>query len=154
MTISTELKQEAWSQESDLPLVLVTIDHDDLLVPIRVVNNKENISSNGEEYVGYRFDITLPDSKEDATPRARLRIDNVSREIAQAIRTISSPPSVTITVVRQATPDIVEAEFTGMILKHVPYDALTVEGTLEFESLTQEPFPAYSFNPSHYGGIL
>lgn len=154
MTISTALKQDAWSQESNLPLVLLEIDHADLAVAIRVVNNKANITSNGEEYVGFPFEIFLPDSKDDAPPQAKLRIDNVSREIVEAIRSISSPPSVTIRIVRQETPDIVEAEFAGMQLRYVPFDALSVEGTLEFEDLTREPYPAYTFNPANYRGML
>lgn len=154
MTISDELKQEAWSQQSNLPLVLLEIDHDDLAEPIRVVNNKEAITSNGEEYVGFPFEIFLPDSSEDAPPRAKLRIDNVSREIGQVIRSIATAPSVTIKVIRQTTPDIIEAEFTGMKLTRVPFDALSVEGTLEFEDLSYEPFPAYTFNPANYPGIL
>src|SRR5690349_9324454 len=152
--ISEILKQEAWSQESNLPLVLLDIDHVDLPSPIRVVNNKETIISNGEEYTGFPFEIMLPSSQEDSPPQAKLRIDNVSREIGQAIRTIPTAPSVTIRIVRQETPDIVEAEFQGMILRSVTYDALSVEGVLDFEDLTREPFPALSFSPSHYPGIL
>lgn len=154
VTISETLKQEAWSQESQLPLVLLEISHDDLAASILVVNNKENITSDGDEYTGYPFEIFLPDSKDDAPPRAKLRIDNVSREIGQAIRTISSPASVTIRVIRAATPDTIEAEFVGMILTNVSYDALTVEGELEFEDLTREPFPAHTFNPANYPGVL
>ena len=154
MTITDALKQEAWSQQSNLPLILLEIDHDDLAVPIRVVNNKENITSNGDEYVGFPFEVFMPSSSEDAPPRAKLRIDNVTREIAQTIRTITSPPTVTIKVIRQTTPDTIEAEFTGMKLTQVPFDALSVEGTLEFEDLSREPFPAYTFNPANYPGIL
>lgn len=152
--ISDDLKQEAWSQESNLPLVLLEIDHTDLAEPIRVVNNKEDITSNGDVYTAFPFEIVLPDSNEDAPPRAKLRIDNVSREIGQAIRDITSPPSVTISVIRSATPDIIEMEFTGMKLTMVPYDALSVEGTLEFEDLSREPFPAHTFNPANYPGVL
>lgn len=154
MTISESLKQEAWSQESDLPLVLLEIDHADLAVPIRVVNNKENITSNGEEYTAFPFEIVLPSSQDDGPPQAKLRIDNVSREIGEAIRTISGPPSVTIRVIRRQTPDIVEAEFEGMILRKVNYDALSVEGNIEFEDLTREAYPGYSFNPANYPGVL
>ena len=154
MTISDNLKQDAWSQESNLPLVLLEIDHADLANPIYLVNNKENVTSNGEEYTAYPFEIFMPDSKEDAPPTAKIRIDNVSRELGQTIREITSPPTVTIRVVRQETPDVVEAEFTGMKLRHIPYDALSIEGNLEFEDLTREPFPAYSFSPANYPGVI
>jgi len=154
MPVSDLLKQDAFSQESNLPLVLIEIDHDDLASSIAVVNNKQNVTSNGTEYTAYPFEITLPDSNEDAPPKAKLRIDNVSREIGQSIRLISSPLDVTIKVIRQATPDAVEMEFSGMKLRRVTYDALSVSGDLEFEDLTREPYPAFTFSPSPYRGVL
>lgn len=152
--ISETLKQESWQNESNLPLVLLEIDHADLAVPICVVNDKIDVTSNSVLYTAFPFEIILPDSREDAPPRAQLRIDNVSREIAQAIRSISTPPSVSLKIIRRETPDIIEAEFSGMRLVTVPFDVLSVSGYLEFEDLTREPYPAHNFNPSSYRGIL
>jgi hypothetical protein len=155
MPISDALKQDAWQSESNLPLVLIEIDHDSIVDgTIRLVNNKVNIMSGGEEYIGFPFEIILPDSKADAPPTAKIRIDNVSREIGQAIRSISTPPLVTIKVVRQETPDVLEAELSGMYLTNVSYDAMSVEADLMFEDLTRETFPAYTFSPANYRGIL
>ena len=154
MTVSDDLLRDAFSQQSDLPLVLLKIEHADLATDILVANNNENVTSGGDEYVGFPFDIVLPDSVEDAAPRAKLRIDNVSREIVEAIRTISSPPSVSIKVVRQDSLDVVEYEFVGMILRIADFNALSVSGDLEFEDLTRETYPAYTFNPANFQGIL
>jgi hypothetical protein len=152
--VTDALKQDAWQNESDLPLVLLEIDHSSLSDPILVVNNKENITSNGEEYIGFPFEIVLPDSKEDSPPTSKLRIDNISREIGQAIRLISTPPSVTIRVVRQDTPDVIEAEFAGMYMTNVSYDAFSVEADLMFEDLTREPYPYLTFSPALFRNIL
>ncbi|MDD5584930.1 MAG: DUF1833 family protein [Candidatus Omnitrophica bacterium] len=152
--ISDDLKQDAWQNESDLPLILLTISHADLEDDIRVVNNKEAVTSNGLEYIAFPFEIQLPDSKEDSQPSAKLTISNVSREIGLAIRSISTPPSVTIAVVRQETPDIVEAQFVGMRLNNVKYNVMTVTADLEFEDLTREEFPSLKFSPSIFKSIL
>ena len=154
MPISDELKQEAWANSSDLPLILLTISHSSLSANICVVNNKVNVISNGIEYIGFPFDIVLPDSKEDSQPSAKLTICNVSREIGQAIRLISTPPDITITIVRQDTPDIVEAQFIGMRLNNVVYNMMTVTADLEFEDLTREEYPSLKFSPSIFKGIL
>jgi hypothetical protein len=154
MPISEALKEDCFSNESDLPLILLTISHSSLSENICVVNNKVAITSNGIEYLGFPFDITLPDSKEDSQPNAKLTISNVAREIGQAIRLISTPPSVTITIVRQDTPDIIEAQFVGMRLNNVKYDMMTVTAALEFEDLTREEFPSLKFSPSIFRGIL
>ena len=139
MTISDTLKGEAWSDASDLPLVLLKIDHADLSTPIRLVNNKVEIVANGDIFSAFPFEIRLPDNLEDATPRAQLRIDNVSREIGEAIRSISTPAAVTIQVVRQDAPDTIEMSWPAMRLTNTRYNALTVRGDLEFEDLTREP---------------
>ena len=154
MTISDALKVEAWSEASDLPLVLLTIDHADISPAIRVVNNKVAITSNGDIYTAFPFEITLPDNLEDAPPRAKLKIDNVSREIAEAIRLISTPADVTIQVVRQDDFDTVEMTWPAMRLTNVRWNALTVDGDLEFENLTSEPYPAHTFSPAEFPGLV
>lgn len=154
MEISEDLKRDAWANESALPIVLLTISHESLSEDIRVANNKVAVTSNGLEYVAFPLQITLPDSKEDSQPSSKLTISNVSREIGQAIRLISTPPSVAIKVVRQETPDIVEAEFVGMILSNVRYNMMTVTADLVFEDLTREEYPYLKFSPSIFKGIL
>jgi len=154
MTISGDLKTDAWSPESNQPLVLLTIDHTDLANPIRVVANTEDITSNGNTFTAFPFEIRLPDSNEDAPPTARLRVDNVSREIGQTIRQITSAASVTIEVVRQEALDTVELSFPSMRLVDVRFDALSVQGDLEFEDLAREPFPARTFSPAEFPGLV
>lgn len=154
MEISEDLKKDAWQNESDLPLILLTITHASLAEDIRVVNNKVAITSNGLEYIAFPLQIQLPDAKEDSQPTSKLTISNVSREIGQAIRLISTPPSVSIKVVRQETPDVVEAEFVGMLLSNVKYNMMTVTADLVFEDLTREAYPFMKFSPSIFKGIL
>lgn len=139
---------------TDVILVLLTISHSDLSSPIRVVNNTENITSRGNEFIGYPFDVILPDNRDDAPPRAQLTIDNVSREIAQAIRTISSRATIEIEVIRASDPDTVEHDFPNFQLDNVTWNALTVSGELVLENLTQEPFPARNFTPADFPGVF
>jgi hypothetical protein len=154
MQISDELRRDCFANESDLPLILLTISHSSLQDDIRVVNNKEAITSNGLEYIAFPFQIQLPDSKSDSQPSAKLTICNVSREIGVAIRSISTPPSVTIAVIRQDTPDVIEAQFVGMRLNNVKYNMMTVTADLEFEDLTREEYPYLKFSPSIFKGII
>ena len=154
MPISDDMKADGYSATGPLPLVLLKIDHADISTPIRIVNNKVEIISNGETFNAFPFRISLPDNLEDAPPRAQLRIDNVSREIGEAIRSISTPADVTIQVVRQAALDHIEASWPAMRLTNARYDALTVRGDLEFEDLTREPYPAHTFSPAEFPGLV
>jgi len=154
MSVTDEFRADAWSPESDLYLVLLTIEHPDLDSPIHVVNNTVNVISNGITYVAFPFEIALPESPENSPPRAELTISNVSREIGQAIRQVGSPPSVTIAVIRQATPDVIEALHVGMKLTGVTYDVQQVSGQLVREDFTTEPYPAMTYSPAEFRGLI
>ncbi|NDC57532.1 MAG: DUF1833 domain-containing protein, partial [Alphaproteobacteria bacterium] len=69
-SLTAETTDEVW-------LPLVTISHADLSSPIRVVANNENITSRGNTFIGYPFEIELPSQNDQSPGEARLRIDNV-----------------------------------------------------------------------------
>lgn len=154
MTLSNDALAEVFAPESDGFLVLLTIEHDDLAVPIRVVNNTEDVDSNGETYTAFPFEVSMPTDSDDGPPRMHLVIDNISREIGEAIRTITSPATVSASAVRLADPDSVEATAPDFTLRNVTYDALTVQGDLELEDVSREPFPARTYSPAEFPGLL
>jgi len=154
MAITNSFKEAAYLQETDdVFLVLLTITHDDI-TPIRVVNNNENITSDSNLFVAYPFEITLPDSTGDGTPSAQLVIDNVSREIAESIRSISTAPKVTISVIRAADPDTIEITFAPFTLRNVKWDMTKVSGDLSMEDIALEPFPIGQFAPAQFQGLF
>ena len=83
-----------------------------------------------------------------------MRIDNVSRELGEAIRTISSPPDVTIELIRQADPNTIEMSWPAMQMSNVRFNFLTVEGNLAFENLSREPYPFLNFSPAEFPGVV
>lgn len=153
MTVSDAFRADAWAAESDLHLVLLEINHDDLAAPILVVNNTEAIVSNGVTYNAFPFEISLPDSSEDSPPRATLRISNVGREIGEAIRSVASPPDVVIRVVRMEAPSVIEVEHEGLRLSGVTYNAQAVSGDLVREDFVREPYPALTYSPADFNGL-
>ncbi len=154
-TLSQAARQAVNAQETDeVFLLLLTLDHEDLAVPIRVVNNTEDVVSRGDTFIAYPFEIALPDEDPDSVARVTLRIDNVDREIVKNLRAISSPLSVGLEVVMAASPDTVEAGPFNMTLVSAEYDALTVTGELAFEDVLNEPFPGHSYVPSEYPGLF
>ena len=147
--------RSAFGPETDeVWLILLTLSHPDLTDDIRVVHNPETITSRGQDYIGFAFELTLPSDTEDRAPVAELRIDNVSREIAEAVRSISSAPTVTIEIIRAADPDSVEISLTGFTLRNVRWDALAVSGSLALDDISIEPYPAGSFTPASFPGLF
>lgn len=154
-SLSSLAKQAVFAQETgEVFLLLLTISHASLATPIRVVNNTQNITSNGNLYTAFPFTIVLPDDTEEQPPRMRLVIDNVDRQIVQAVRNMTSKPTITLDVVLASQPDTLEASFPGFSLRRTNYDALTVEGDLNLEDVVLEPFPALSFTPQLAPGLF
>lgn len=154
-TVSAAAKQALFGQETDEAfLMLLTIDHEDLAVPIRVANNVEDVVSRGDTYVAFAFEIDLPGESAEALARPRLRIDNVDRQIVDALRLIDSAPSVVMEIVMASTPDTVEAGPFNMTLERAQYDELVVTGELAFEDILNEPFPGESYTPDKFPGLF
>lgn len=136
-------------------LALLTIEHAALATPIRVVNNWEDITSNGESYTAFPFDIVLPGSEAASATTAQLEIDNVSTEIIAAVRSASGdPPTVTILVVKLSDPDTVEITYPALQMRNVRADAGKVTAELYAADMQTEPYPGGNFTPGSFGGLF
>ena len=163
---STALRAMFAEDTGDYPILLVTITHSTLATPIRVssdpttrlsVTDAEVIYgtvSNGVSYPFLPFQISLPSDVEDSAPRAKISVDNVSRELTAAVRALDSPPSVTIDLVMASTPNIIETTFPGFDLSDIDGDVMTISGTLSIDLLVLEPFPAGVFTPGQFPGLF
>jgi hypothetical protein len=135
-------------------VLLLTFAHPGLAVPIRVCNAGDSVYSGGLEFVHFPFEFELPPENDQAPPTVRLRICNVDRRIVEAVRTVGSPPTVTVTLVMASTPDQVEAGPFEFTMRDATFDAIVVEGGLAYQDLLSEPFPADAFTPTRTPGIF
>lgn len=154
-TMSATATQAVLSQYTDqVFLFLLEIDHEDLTEPIRLVGSVADIVSNGETYMAFPFEITLPSDDGETISDIQLRISNIDRTITQTIRELSTPPEITVSIVLADTPDDVEAGPFVMTLREAKYDAFTVTGSLRWENLLDQKYPAYTFTPSGFPGLF
>lgn len=153
--LSSDMLQDIFAQETgEAILALVTIEHSSLSSPIRVTSDGVETVSNGNTFLPFPFEFTFPDQTNDGEITAKLRIDNVDRQITKAVRNAGSAPTVTTQIVRGSAPDTIEAEFPDFKLSNVNYNQFTVEGTLELESLTSQPFPQHTFDPQKFPNLF
>lgn len=151
MTVSTTFKAAFYQQQTDeVDLAIIEIDHADLASPLRFVNNTENITSGGDEYLAAGFDIKLPDDDGHTT----ISVCNIDRVMVQTIRSISSRPTITLSVVLASDPDTVELGPYVMELADVVFDAFVITGTLTFDDFLDEPYPGDKFTPGQFPGLF
>lgn len=154
MSLSTAARQAIFAQNTKkVVLAVMTIDHNDLASPICIVDNTEDVVSNGVTYHACAFNYQLP-IDDDEVPRVQVSVDNVDRLLVEAIRTLTSSPTVEFSIIIASTPDIVEAGPFSFTLKEVQYNALTVQGTLGYEDILDEPFPGDTFTPQNHPALF
>lgn len=154
-TISDSSKAAFYGSETDDAfLILLTIDHDDFVSPVRVVNNSEDITSNGELFIAFPFLLELPKDTDALAPQATLTIDNIDRQIITSLRSIASAPSIKIEIIRAADPDTVEVSYDGMLLRDVTYDQSQVSGKIVLQRFDSEPYPAGRMTPKDFPGLF
>jgi hypothetical protein len=154
-TVSGLTRQALYAAETgEVFLILLTISHPQLVAPIRVTSDGVDTSSRGNSFIAFPFELVLPDDQESKSPRARLIIDNIDRQIVSAVRSLTSSPNILIEIVRAAAPEVVEAQFIDFKLVNISYDSHVVQGDLTLEDFTAEPFPAGSFSPNLFPGLF
>lgn len=158
MPISSEFKAAVIAQETDeVIIVLLTIDHEDIVEPIRVSSDSVDTVSRGNTFIPFPFEIKLPDSSDGKVSSTSISISNVDRRIVMAIRemtTGSVPPTVLIEIVLASDPDVLEAEFEGFSMTDAKYNKINVQASISQESFYHEPFPKDSFTPANFPGLF
>jgi len=153
--LSLTARQAVFAQETGTVfLILLTIDHSSLSSPLRFVYNNEDITSRGNTFTAFNFQIQLPSEEEDSITDVQLRIDNVDRQIVETVRSLSSAPEVTMEIVLSSDPDTVEAGPFNFELQEATYDAVQVTGTLGYPPVLDEPFPGDLFTPQNHPGLF
>lgn len=165
-TPSVAFRQAVYAQQTaEVPVILLTIAHADLASSICIsTDNAATMTIDGTEYrgtvsnsVNYVYcpvNISLPDDSEESISKCTIEVDNVSREVLAAIRTITSAPTISMSVVLASSPDTVEASFPNFTLSDVTANALVISGTLSLGGFLGEPFPGGSMLPSNFAGLF
>lgn len=122
--------------------VLIEIRHPSISTPQRFANNTEDVTSNGNVYLGYPFELNLF-QEDEQTPRAHIRIQNVDRRIGDAVMGLTSRPTMDIAVVLTDSPDEREFDWISTELASVNGNVIAVEGEIVGIDYTSEMWPHF-----------
>lgn len=139
----------------EVPLILIEIDHEALTEPVRVCNDMQDVTSNGNLYIGFPFRCVLPDDFENQLPKARLSIDNVGRDLMYWIETTGGGQGSTATFkqIMRSNPDVVEWSIQ-MSLFNVNVTMQEISAELGFENLFGKPAISFRYTPTTSPGLF
>jgi len=138
------------------PVYALEIDHEDLAVPIRVVNNHEDLTIEGNLYIAFNFRINPPDDTEDGLPKAQLEMDNVGSLVMGWLETAQGGYGATCRIMEvypETAHTTIEWEMT-MNLQNVSATPLLIQGDLGFEDILNVPGIGYSYVPHLAPGLF
>lgn len=147
---SSQYKSTLAKVSSDeTPRILLQIDHPELTSPIRVINDTQDLTSNGYVYIAYPFEIVLPDDFENQLPKARLSINNVGKDLMFWIESTDGGygSTATFSQIMRSRPNQIEWSIT-MSLFNVAATNVDVSAELGFENLFAKPAIQMQYRPN------
>lgn len=170
--------QKLYASEAGISLpILIQISHEDWSTPLYLVNNSQDIVYNGNTYKAYQFRFDPADVNTDGSVQSGRLTVWASRELTAAIRSLSTPPTVTtIAAIVYYSPTGYPSEtsypsedsYPGVglaytieplatwtfTLRNVTGNAETITGELEYENRLENEFPAMEFRPRDFPGLF
>lgn len=164
-TISTTFRDSAEAEQtSETFVVMATVTHPNLLVPIRVNSDIVDYIYNGDIYFGVAFAISLL-SDDEQPPKAQVMIPNVDQTVGEAILTISTSPRIKIELFARSdfnsdTPrraigiPTVEYSAPELFLRNVTCDAVALTADIFSYDVSTEPWPRIRSTPDLLPGLF
>lgn len=164
-TISLTLRTAANAEQTgEIPVFLVTVMHPSLADPMLFSSDPTTrlstdpllygTVSRSQNYNYLPISYIMPDDSDATPPAIKLVIDNVSRALVPLLRSVLTPPSVTIEMVLASAPDNVEVAWADFDLVNADYDSGSASLDLTVNGLATEPFPVGIFAPSGFPGLF
>lgn len=136
-------------------LILLEISHSALTTPVRVVNDMQDLVSNGNTYLACPFRFIPPDDFENQLPKARLAVDNIGRDLMYWIETTSGGEGSVVKSmeVMRSRPDQIESSIS-MNLYNVHVTPKEVSAELGYYNLFAKPAVLLQYRPDTAPGIF
>lgn len=149
----TERRQRVTDKQR--PLLFLEISTPSMPEKLRIVNDTQNWTSQGVEYIGFPFGFKLPDDVSGQASRAQLVVDNVGRSLTEDLEAIS-PNELMIAklmVSDRANPDLHEKTyFLPMMRASVTPAQVTAQLGVDF--MTRQQAVKLRFNPFLAPGLF
>lgn len=152
--LSPELLAQLFAQESVDPfLVLFTLTHADFDT-IRLVNNSETIISRGDTFLAFPISMILPVDDGQTAREVTIDFDNVSLELIDAIRTVTTQIDVKMEMVLASMPDIVQMGIDELKITNISYNKQRISARLFLDTFLSTEMTSEKYDPSNFPGIF
>lgn len=163
VTQSFRISSES-SFADEVDLIFLIISHPSI-TPIRLVNDTVDYIYGPDNYIGFPFEIEIL-SDDETPPTAKLAIQNVDPRIGDSVRTLMTPPTLTIGLFSSADFDLTQNPRTAfgtptlvylasnLFLINVSVDIMTISGQIVGWDYQQRVWPAERGTAANFPGLF
>lgn len=154
--LSSQFKSTIASVSSEESLlILAEISHADLAEPVRVINDTQDLTSNGNLFIACPFRFSMPDDFEGQIPKARIAVDNIGRDLMYWIETSGGGAGSTIRIlfVMRSRPDLIEFDQTFSMF-NVVANMQEISADLGFENFFSTSAIKRQYRPDNSPGLF
>lgn len=125
---------------------------------VHVCNNSIDIVSSASgssvTYIAFPVDVIPPSEESRGASVGTLTISNVTQDIISAIRALTKPMLVTMSIINHMEPDEYVATWPEYIWRQLTYDVNVISGQLSLENFLSEPYPGGTMTSSIFPGLF
>lgn len=152
--LSNLLKKEIFSEASADPfLMLVTLSHASFDT-IRLVNNNEDVISNGNSYKWFPMNINLPTDDAEEDKRVTIVFDNVSQYLVDELRLITTPIDAKIEMVLASNPNVIEITLDQLKMKSISLNSQSIQASLTLDDFLYTELSSERYTPTNFPGLF
>jgi hypothetical protein len=154
-TLSPEMLAQIFGQQGDdCFLVLLTLNHPSFAQTIRLVNNVEDIISNGNTYSAFPFKITLPADDGETAREVAIELDNASLELIEELRTVTDPIDVNLKMILGSIPDDIQMELDELKIGSIIYNKDRITGKMYQDNFMSTALTGEKYMPNNFPGLF
>lgn len=154
-SLSPEVIAQLYSQESDDPfLTLVTLSHPSFASDIRLVNNTVSITSRGLEYLAFPMSIRFPVDDGESARDFSIEFDNVSLDLIDEIRSVTTQIGVKLEMILASLPDDVQIVQDELKIASVTYNAQRISARIILDNFLNVEMTSERYGPTNFPGLF
>jgi len=153
MTSFTERRQRV--TDTTGTLLFLEISAPSFAETLRIVNDTQNWTSNGIEYIGVPFGFKLPDDVAGQTPRAVLTMDNVGRGITDDLESLQPYDLVQAKLMLsdRADPNVIERTYL-LPMTSVSVNTKSATAQCGYDAVMRQQAVRVRYNPFTAPGLF
>ena len=140
----------------DAFLWLLTFNDPNSQTVLRAVNDLKPVTSRGDQYEPFPFDVRLPPDDGSHSPAVQIIFPHVGRELGRLVREHAPHmrPIITMELILASNPDLVEKRIDFLEVNAADYDAAQITFSLSAGSIFGRKANPNIYDQAQFPGIF